>query len=75
MSEEAATGASAGDPRPDNKIPEEGVQPRGKWANNKEFILSMTAEIVGFGNLFTFPFLCYRNGGGKGLGLGVCGDV
>lgn len=75
MSEETARGTSAGDPLSDNKIPEEGVNPRGKWATNKEFILCMTAEIFDFGNIFTFPYLCFRNGGGKGRGLDVCGDL
>ncbi|XP_076578065.1 sodium- and chloride-dependent GABA transporter 2-like [Chaetodon auriga] len=64
MSEETARGAPAGDPGPDKKIPEEGVHPRGKWANNKEFILSMTVSVVDLGNIFTFPYLCFRHGGG-----------
>uniref|UniRef100_A0A3B3V0I8 Transporter n=1 Tax=Poecilia latipinna TaxID=48699 RepID=A0A3B3V0I8_9TELE len=48
----------------DKQDPEEGVQPRGKWANNMEFILSMAGEIIGLGNVWRFPFLCYKNGGG-----------
>lgn len=54
MTEETASGG----PAPDKGIPEEGVQPRGKWANKMEFIFSMSAEIIGFGNVLHFPYLC-----------------
>ncbi|XP_028426588.1 sodium- and chloride-dependent betaine transporter [Perca flavescens] len=64
MTEETATGAPAGVSEPDKGAPEEGVQPRGKWANNMEFIFSMAGEIIGLGNVWRFPYLCYSNGGG-----------
>lgn len=65
MTEETASGGPVRDPAPDNGIPEEGVQPRGKWAHKMEFIFSMAAEIIGLGNVLHFPYLCYRNGGGE----------
>ncbi|XP_040886067.1 sodium- and chloride-dependent betaine transporter-like [Toxotes jaculatrix] len=48
----------------DNEVPAEGIQPRGKWANNMEFMFSMAGEIIGLGNVWRFPYLCYKNGGG-----------
>lgn len=48
----------------DKAIPEREINPRGKWANKAEFILAMAGEIIGLGNVWRFPYLCYKNGGG-----------
>lgn len=40
---------------------------RGQWANKIEFILAIVGEIIGLGNVWRFPYLCFRNGGGKTL--------
>ncbi|XP_035490956.2 sodium- and chloride-dependent GABA transporter 2-like [Scophthalmus maximus] len=37
---------------------------RGQWANKREFILTVVGEIVGLGNVWRFPYLCFKNGGG-----------
>uniref|UniRef100_A0A667YNE8 Transporter n=1 Tax=Myripristis murdjan TaxID=586833 RepID=A0A667YNE8_9TELE len=39
-------------------------QKRGQWANKREFILAVVGEIVGLGNVWRFPYLCFKNGGG-----------
>ena len=42
-----------------NKIPE-----RLKWADQKEFIATVVSGAVGLGNVWRFPYLCYKYGGG-----------
>ncbi|MBN3281883.1 S6A13 protein, partial [Polyodon spathula] len=39
-------------------------QTRGQWASKTEFILAVAGQIVGLGNVWKFPYLCYKNGGG-----------
>uniref|UniRef100_A0A3Q3A4Y7 Transporter n=1 Tax=Kryptolebias marmoratus TaxID=37003 RepID=A0A3Q3A4Y7_KRYMA len=40
------------------------LQDRGQWANKMEFLLAVAGTLVGLGNLWRFPYLCYKNGGG-----------
>ncbi|XP_076436737.1 sodium- and chloride-dependent GABA transporter 1-like [Babylonia areolata] len=37
------------------------------WSSKREYILSTIGYCVGLGNLFRFPYLCERNGGGAFL--------
>lgn len=58
MTEEAAA-----DPAKNEAPADSGVLPRAKWTNKTEQLLSMAGVLIGLGNLWRFPYLCYKNGG------------
>ncbi|TNN40473.1 Sodium- and chloride-dependent GABA transporter 3 [Liparis tanakae] len=37
---------------------------REQWRNKREYILAVAGNVVGLGNVWRFPYLCYKNGGG-----------
>ncbi|XP_034407781.1 sodium- and chloride-dependent GABA transporter 3-like [Cyclopterus lumpus] len=37
---------------------------REQWMKKREYILASAGNMVGLGNVWRFPYLCYKNGGG-----------
>lgn len=67
MEHAAKVEPSNGHSRPLDIVPstEEKMTDRGQWGNKLEFVLSVAGEIIGLGNVWRFPYLCYKNGGGE----------
>lgn len=68
MSREFLKGSSCETPRQDNRLMSKTqLLDRGQWANKLEFLLAVAGTLVGLGNLWRFPYLCYKNGGGENI--------